>query len=125
MNTVIAMAAAAAAAMLAVFAGGFALYALIEPSLGAAASAAIVALAAALAIALYALFLTMRARRRERESAIARAAAARAAPLGLGDLAAERPLLAAGLTALSGLLAMRNPALANVLTQLIAGFTRR
>ena len=48
MAAVVATAAAAAAVVMIVFALGFALYALVEPSVGAAAAAAIVALAAAL-----------------------------------------------------------------------------
>ena len=121
----IAAAAACAAAAMAVFALGFALYVLIAPSAGPAGAAAIVALAAALLVALYALFATLQARRRERETAVAQAELLDELPLGLGDVARDRPLLTLGITALGGLLAARHPTLVRDLIHIVARFARR
>lgn len=125
MSAVVAAAAACAAAVLAVFATGFALYALIEPQVGAAAAAATVALAAALIVAVFALIATLRARRREREAAMTQAELMDELPLGLGDMARDRPLLTLGITALGGLLAARHPTLARDLLHIVARFTGR
>lgn len=125
MSAVVAAAAACAAAVLAVFATGFALYALIEPQVGAAAAAAIVALAAALIVAVYALIATLRARQRDREAAVAQAELMDELPHGLGDIARGRPLLTLGITALGGLLAARHPTLARDLLHIVARFSRR
>lgn len=125
MSAVVAAAAACAAAVLAVFATGFALYALIEPQVGAATAAAIVALAAALIVAIYALIATLRARQRDREAAVAQAELIDELPLGLGDIARDRPLLTLGITALGGLLAARHPTMARDLIHIVARFTRR
>lgn len=124
-TSVITSAALAGAAMLVVFASGFALFALLEPLLGGAGGAAVVALAGALMIALFALYFQLRARRREREAAIAQAAMLDALPLGLGQLTREHPILATALTAFSGVLAARNPALATAFMQLLNSFVRR
>lgn len=121
----IAAAAACAAAAMAVFALGFALYVLIAPSAGPAGAAAIVALAAALLVALYALFATLQARRRERETAVAQAELLDELPMGLGDVARDRPLLTLGITALGGLLAARHPTLVRDLIHIVARFSRR
>jgi hypothetical protein len=126
MSAVIATAAACAAVVMAVFALGFALYASTEPVVGAAGAAAIVALAAALALALFALIATMRARKRERETAIAQAELLDELPIGLGDIARDRPLMTLGITAAAGLLAARHPTLVRDLIHIVARFgTRR
>ena len=125
MAAVIATAAACAAAVLAVFAAGFALYAMIAPPLGPAAAAAIVALVAALCVALFALVVAQRARKRERETAVAQAELLDELPMGLGDIARERPLLTLGITALGGLLAARHPSLVRDLIGIVARFSRR
>jgi hypothetical protein len=125
MAALIATAAACAAAVMAVFATGFAIYALIEPSLGPAWAAAIVALLAALGVAIFALIATMRARKRERETAVAQAELLDELPMGLGDIARERPLLTLGITALGGLLAARHPSLVRDLIGIVARFSRR
>jgi protein-S-isoprenylcysteine O-methyltransferase Ste14 len=125
MAAVIATAAACAAAVMAVFATGFAIYALIEPSLGQAWAAAIVALLAALGVAIFALVVTMRARKRERETAVAQAELLDELPMGLGDIARERPLLTLGITALGGILAARHPSLVRDLIGIVARFSRR
>jgi hypothetical protein len=125
MTGLIAAAAACAAAAMAVFALGFALYALIVPQVGPAAAAAFVALAAALLVALYALFATLQARKRERETAVAQAELLDELPMGLGDVARERPLVTLGITALGGLLAARHPTLVRDLIHIVARFARR
>lgn len=111
MAAVVATAAAAAAVVMIVFALGFALYALIEPSIGPAAAAAIVALSAALMVAVFALVTQLRRRKHEREAAIAQAQLMDDLPLGLGDIIRERPLATLAVTALGGLLAARHPTL--------------
>jgi len=125
LTRIVAIAAASAAAVMAVFASGFALYALILPQLGSAGASAVVALAAALCVALFALAMAMRARQREREAEIAQAAVAEALPqFGLGDFARERPIVTLAVTALGGLLASRHPTLARDLLSIAARFTR-
>ncbi|MGD9967115.1 MAG: hypothetical protein AB7T59_11380 [Hyphomonadaceae bacterium] len=125
MAAVVATAAASAAVVMVVFALGFALYALIEPAVGAAAAAAFVALAAALTVTVFALIAAYRARKREREAAVAQAQLLDELPLGLGDIARERPLITLGVTALGGLLAARHPTLARDLIAIVARFGRR
>ncbi len=124
MASVIATAAACAAAVMAVFAAGFALYALIEPSLGPAWAAAIVALVAALCVVIFALFAAYRARERAREAQVAQAELLDELPMGLGDIARERPLVTLGITALGGLLAARHPTLVRDLIAIVARFGR-
>lgn len=124
-SSLIAIASACAAAVLAVFAAGFALYALLQPAVGPAGAAAYVALAAALCVALFALFATMRARKREREAALAQTQILDELPMGLGDIARDRPILTLGITALGGILAARHPALARDLIGIVARFGRR
>ena len=85
----------------------------------------IVALASALLVAVYAVVATLRARKRERETAVAQAELMDELPLGLGDIARDRPLLTLGITALGGLLAARHPTLARDLLHIVARFTRR
>lgn len=110
--------AAAAAAGLTVFAGGFALYALLEPMLGPAGGAAVVALAAAFVIAIIAIIMLMRIRADERRAAEERARRAAEAPAGLAGFAQDHPLLSLGVTALGGILASRYPGLASQLMSL-------
>jgi protein-S-isoprenylcysteine O-methyltransferase Ste14 len=125
MAAVVATAAASAAVVMVVFALGFALYALIEPNVGAAAAAAFVALAAALVVAIFALIAALRAKKREQEAAVAQAQLMDDLPLGLGDIARERPILTLGITAISGLLAARHPTLVRDLIAIVARFGRR
>ncbi|ANP45007.1 hypothetical protein [Candidatus Viadribacter manganicus] len=124
MAAVVATAAAAAAVVMVVFALGFALYALIEPNIGPAAAAAMVALAAALVVALFALVAALRRRKHEREAAIAQAQLMNDLPLGLGDIARERPLMALAVTAVGGLLAARHPTLVRDIIHIVARFGR-
>jgi protein-S-isoprenylcysteine O-methyltransferase Ste14 len=125
MAAVVATAAASAAVVMVVFALGFSLYALIEPSLGPAAASAFVALAAALLVAIFALVAAWRARKREREAAVAHAQLMDDLPLGLGDIARERPIMTLALTAVGGLLAARHPTLTRDLIAIVARFGRR
>lgn len=125
MAAVVATAAAAAAVVMAVFALGFSLYALIEPNIGPAAAAAIVALASALVVAVFALIAALKRRQREREAAVAQAQIMDDLPLGLGDIARDRPLVTLGVTALAGLLAARHPTLVRDLIAIVARYRRR
>ncbi len=124
MAAVVTTAAAAAAVVMIVFALGFALYALIEPNVGAAAAAAIVALSAALLVAVFALITAYRKRRHEREAAVAQAQLMDDLPLGLGDIVRDRPIAALAVTAIGGLLAARHPTLMRDLIHLAARFRR-
>ncbi|MCC6786331.1 MAG: hypothetical protein IT547_00695 [Hyphomonadaceae bacterium] len=124
MAAVVATAAAAAAVVMIVFALGFALYALVEPSVGAAAAAAIVALAAALLVGLFALIAAYRKRQHEHQAAVAQAQLMDDLPLGLGDIVRERPLVTLAVTALGGLLAARHPTLMRDLIHIAARFRR-
>lgn len=125
MAAVVATAAASAAVVMVVFALGFALYALIEPSVGPAAAAAFVALAAALCVAIFALIAALRKRKREQEAAIAQAQLMDDLPLGLADIARERPMVTLAITAVGGILAARHPALVRDLIAIVARFGRR
>lgn len=129
LTAAIATAAAAAAAVLVVFAAGFALYALLEPLIGPAGAAAAVAFTAALGLGIFALITQQRARQREREAALARAQMeaemAEQLPFNLGAIARDRPLVMLALTAVSGIVAARNPALVRDLSALIGRFTAR
>jgi hypothetical protein len=124
MDRVVATAAAAAAAVLIVFACGFAVYALLEPTIGPAGAAGSVAMVAGLGLIIFALVLQHRARKREAEAALARAQAAEAAQFGLGDIARDRPLVTLAVTAVSSLIAARNPSLVRELVGMIARFRR-
>lgn len=125
MAAVVATAAASAAAVMVVFALGFALYALIVPEVGPAAAAAFVALAAALAVAIVALIAAYRARKRQQEAAVAQAQLMDDLPLGLGDIARERPLITLAVTAIGGILAARHPTLVRDLIRIVARTGRR
>lgn len=124
MAAVVTTAAAAAAVVMIVFALGFALYALIEPNVGAAAAAAIVALSAALFVAVFALITAYRKRQREREAAVAQAQLMDDLPLGLGDIVRDRPIATLAITALGGILAARHPTLMRDLIHIVARFRR-
>ncbi len=126
--TLIATAAACAAAVMAVFALGFALYAWAEPSVGPAGAAAVVALVAAISVGAFAASVIYRAREREREQAILKARLAEEAaanPAGFSDIARDRPIVTIAVTALGGFLAARHPTIARELIALVAGFGRR
>ena len=124
MAAVVTTAAAAAAVVMIVFALGFALYALVEPNIGAAAAAAIVALSAALFVAVFALMTAYRKRQREREAAVAQAQLMDDLPLGLGDIVRDRPIATLAITALGGILAARHPTLMRDIIHIVARFRR-
>jgi hypothetical protein len=125
MASVISTAAASAAAVMAVFSSGFAIYALILPTAGPAGAAAIVALIATLGVAAFALFVTLRNKRREREAVALQAEVMDELPLGLGDIARDRPIVTLAITAVGGILAARHPTLVRDLIGIIARFGRR
>jgi hypothetical protein len=124
-SRIVAVAAACGAAVMAVFAAGFSLYALLEPRVGAAGASAIVALVAALLVALIALFAGFRARQRERDAQAASHELAHALPVELlGDAVRDRPLVSLAVTLVVGALAARNPGLVRDLVGLAARFGR-
>ena len=125
MAAVIVTSAACAAAVMAVFAIGLAIYTLVLPTAGAAGAAGIVALIAVLALALLAIGIMLRSRHHERQTAVAHAELLDELPLGLGDIARDRPLVTLGVTALAGLLAARHPSLVRDLIAVAARFGRR
>ena len=109
-RTAAGVAAVAAAVAASVVAAGFALYALLEPRIGAPGAAAIAALILALVAAIAGLILTRSPRPSRR--------AAEAEP-GLADrvieIARTKPVLAAAGAIAAGLIAWRNPALVGVI----------
>lgn len=111
-RTLMALAAAAAiaaAAAVGVFSAFFALYALVEPRLGAAGAAAVVSASAAVLVAVAGF---IAARKVEGDK---RTMAAATPDAGLVDtilsLVRERPLLASGAAVAAGIYALRNPQL--------------
>jgi len=124
MSAVIVAAAAGAAAVLVVFAAGFALYALVEPELGAAGAAGVVALVAGLGLVIFALIVQHRARKEAEAAALLAAQQAEQLPFGLGELTRDRPIVALALTAVSGIIAARNPNLVRDLMQIVGRFRR-
>ncbi len=122
---IIATATACAGAAMAVFALGFAVYALAEPHFGPPGSAALVAAIGALLVALYALYAHMRAKAKEREAELAQAQLAESLPLGLGHLTRDHPLAALAVSAIGGLIAARHPRLSRDLISIVARLTGR
>lgn len=98
-----------AAAALAVFAGGFALYAVVLPVVGPAGAAAVVAGVAALVVMLAGVIRVMRAHEREREALLARQELAHGLPEPIRGLMQDHPLTAVAVTVLGGVVAARNP----------------
>jgi hypothetical protein len=123
--SLIATTTACAAAALAVFAAGFALYALVQPALGAAGAAAAVATASAALVGIYALIAHFRAKEKEREAELAQAQLLNSLPLGLGGVAREHPMVALAVTLLGGVVAARHPRLSRDLLAIVARFTGR
>lgn len=124
-GSVIAVAAAGAAAVLVVFATGFAIYALIEPLIGAAGAAASVAAIAAAGVGVYALVAGQRVKAREREAEDARAALLEALPLGLGEIARERPIATLAASVLGGVVAARHPRVIRDVITILARLSER
>jgi hypothetical protein len=121
-SSVIATAAACAAAALTVFATGFALYALIEPSLGSAGAAGIVALAGGLMLGGYALFLQLKAKKKAEEEEQARSSFMGALPASLALLTEGKPIATIGLAALGGFIATRHPSMMRDLLAVASAF---
>jgi hypothetical protein len=121
-TSMLAAAAACAAAAMAIFAGGFALYALVEPEVGSAGAAAIVAGASALIVGLYAWITILRARAKEREAALQQSALLDSLPLGLGGLAREHPIATLLVSVLGGAVAARHPKMVRDLLAIVARF---
>jgi hypothetical protein len=111
---VVALSAMAASAAVVVAAAAFALYALLRMSLGAAGAAAAVALAFALLIAIFGLVIGLQAkgRRPPPEPSLGER---------LGQMARERPILAAGGALAAGLIALKNPqVVATIISTILA-----
>lgn len=98
-----------AAAALAVFAAGFAIYAVALPHVGAAGAAAIVAAVAAAGVGAGGLIQMHRARAKEAEAAAAQADLAGAIPEPLRGFMQRHPIAAIAATVVGGLVAARNP----------------
>jgi uncharacterized PurR-regulated membrane protein YhhQ (DUF165 family) len=112
--SVVAVFAMSAAAATVVVAAAFALYALVEPSLGRAGAAGAVALAFAILMALIGLIVSMAAKggggRRKPEPTLTER---------LTEMARERPILAGGAALAAGLLALKNP---QVIASIVSAF---
>lgn len=116
---------ACAAAVLAVFAAGFAIYALALPYWGAAGAAAAVAGVAALVVIACALYTNHRAKQKELEAEAAQAHMMSSLPLNLGGIARDHPVASIVATLVAGALASRHPRLSRDLISIIARFTDR
>lgn len=116
---------ACAAAVVAVVAAGFTVYALALPYWGEAGAAAATAGAAAALTIACALFTHYRAKAREREAEAAQAQMMNALPLNLGDVARDHPVVSVIASLVAGALAARHPRLSRDLISIIARFTAR
>mgnify|MGYP000885810513 CR=1 FL=1 len=117
--------AACAVAVMAIFAGGFALYLWLAPTAGAAGAAGIVALACALIVAAIAAFILLRAKQHKEEAHAATAEVMDALPQHFTDLAADRPLASLAASVIGGILIARYPGIARDLMSIVARFTER
>lgn len=124
--SLVATAAACAAAALIVFALGFALYALLEPLLGSAGAAAGVAAAAAAGIGIFAFMTAQSAKARKAESERASAQVSQILPQYISAFAADRPLVGLAATVAAGFIATRYPgAVREIISALSATAERR
>ena len=119
-DDVIALATAAAAAVVAVFAAGFALYAAFLPVVGSAWAAFIVAGSAALVVVMLALFANLRIRSKQRAAEEAQADLARQLPSTIANIARDHPIAALLTSVIGGAVAARHPRLARDLIALMA-----
>ncbi|GAM98758.1 hypothetical protein U91I_02394 [alpha proteobacterium U9-1i] len=124
-SSVIVIAAIGASSAMAVVATGFAIYALVEPHVGAPGAAAIVAGLSALTVGIYAWVMSARAKERERQQAVAQASLLDSLPLGLGNIARDHPIAAVLVSLLGGAVAARHPRLMSDLVHLFAKATDR
>jgi len=109
LNSLIGLTIICASAALAVFAAGFALYALALPELGPPGAAAAVAGVAAIVVAVAGLLHMRRNKDKEREAALAQSELSSAFPEPIRGLMQRHPLAAIAVTVLGGLVAARNP----------------
>ncbi len=124
-DDIIALAMAAAAAVVAVFAAAFALYAYFEPIVHAPWAATIVAGTALVLVGVLALAAGIRARIKERAAAEAQAELAKQLPNNIADLARDHPFAALAMSVVGGAVAARHPKLARDLFSLVARFGAR
>ncbi|MET0181325.1 MAG: hypothetical protein ABW199_00410 [Caulobacterales bacterium] len=109
LNSLVGLTIVCASAALAVFAGGFAVYAIVAPQLGPAGAAAVVAAVAASIVGITGVIRLVRAQQRERESVLARHELAAGLPEPLRGVMQDHPLAAIAVTVLGGVVAARNP----------------
>jgi hypothetical protein len=113
-RTAIALAAAAAtaaAAALCVWAAGFALFALVAPSIGDAGAGAIVAAASAGVLVAAGLYSAHLAKQKKDERSVERAVEHNEPMHFVADVVRNRPLIALGVSVVAGLIASRQPGL--------------
>lgn len=112
---IVAVAAFAAAAALAVWAAGYAIFAYTQPLIGAPAAAGVVSAISTVAVALFAWASAGKTEEKTTKAEVVQSVAsplAALAPLGLVATAfRERPLISLGLTVLAGVVATRQPQL--------------
>ncbi len=124
-DDVIALATVAAAAVMAVFAAGFAIFAAFRDiGLSNAWAATIVAALSALVVIIFATVAIMRKKERERADALAREHMMSSLPFNLADVAKDRPIVTVAASLIGGVLAARHPKLARDLVSLLARFSR-
>lgn len=109
LNSLIGLTIICASAALAVFAAGFALYALALPQLGPPGAAAAVSGLAAVIVAIAGFARMRRNKDKEREAALAQSELSSAFPEPIRGLMQRHPLAAIAVTVLGGLVAARNP----------------
>lgn len=124
-GSMVAGAAACTAAVVAVVAAGFALYAFLEPMAGAAGAAAAVALVASASAGAYALYVGVRAHARARASEAAQTELLAQLQGGVGDIAQRHPAIMIAVAVVGGVLATRHPRLAQDLLAVAAQFGSR
>ena len=122
-DNIIAAATASAAAVLAVFALGFAVYASFVPLVGEPWAATIVAAISSSFVAIYALIAHVRAKASRRAEEQARTEMMNSMPMGVGTLAKEHPWIALAVSLAGGVLAARHPRLARDLVSIVARVT--
>lgn len=125
-----ALAATAAAAAMGVWAAGFALYALVEPSIGRAGAGAVVALIAAALLAAAAAYTAKKAKSKKESREIAKASVIEedhgepmvgANPLALVmNIVRDKPVIALGLSLAAGIVAARQPQMVREFASLLS-----
>lgn len=124
-DDVIALATVAAAAVMAVFAAGFAIFAgFRDAGYGDAWAAAIVAALAALVVGIFATVAIVRKNARDKAKAEQQARLMEQMPNGLSELARDRPIVTLAVSLLGGALAARHPNLARDLISIVARFAK-